>query len=103
MYTVLLPNLLRPNVKFIVSLKVDIFSKKLHTKKCFEEKSRVHVNKVFFLPHLSRGILNMKFPTDIMSWNVYSNSIVAHAQMFQIFSIEKSKYFCWNLDQGCKI
>ena len=35
LYIVLLPNLLRPNVNFIADIKVDISSKKLHSRKCF--------------------------------------------------------------------
>ena len=39
-YTVLLLNLLNPNVNFITGVKVDIPSKKLHNRKYFYEKSR---------------------------------------------------------------
>ena len=35
LYTVLLPNLLRPNINFIAGVRVDISSNKLHTRKYF--------------------------------------------------------------------
>lgn len=41
--TLLLPNLLRPNVNFIVCADVDFASKKLHTRKYFQKKSSSHI------------------------------------------------------------
>ena len=53
LYIVLLLNLLRPNVSFIAHVKIDISSKKLHSWKCFKEKSRDRIHDVICRPHLS--------------------------------------------------
>ena len=70
LYTVLLPNLLRPNVNFTADVKVDISTKKLHNRKHFLEKSRDHIVDVFFRLHLSRWYPQCKFPTDTMPWKL---------------------------------
>ena len=61
LYTAHLPNLLRTNVNFIGGVKVDISSKKLHTRNYFLEKSRDRIHDVIYRPHLSIGILNVSF------------------------------------------
>ena len=60
LYTVLLLDLLRQNANFLTGVKVDISSKKLHTR-TYLEKSRDHIHDVLYRPHLSRGILKVGF------------------------------------------
>ena len=61
LWSVFLPNLLRLNVNFIACAEVDISSKKLITRKRFQEKSCDHNHHDIHTPHLSRGILNASF------------------------------------------
>ena len=39
-----------PNVSFIAGVKVDISSKKLHSRRYFKEKPRDHIHQVIYRP-----------------------------------------------------
>ena len=62
LHTVLLPNLLCPNFKFISCVKFDILNKKLHARKCLKEKPFHQIHKVIYRPNLSRNILILTLP-----------------------------------------
>ena len=78
---------------------VGIYSKKLHTRKFFLEKSRDHIHDVIYRLHLSRAVLNLSFQltpchetfVQYVRTTNCTNCIVA--LMFRILIIGMSKYF----------
>ena len=60
---------LNMNFNFLACVEVNISSKKLHTKKQFQEKPCDHIHGIIYRLHLSKSIPNIII-TDIMPRNL---------------------------------
>lgn len=61
LYTVFLLSLLHPNFNFIACIEVNISSKKVHARMCFQVESNNYIDHVIYRAHSSRCILVKKF------------------------------------------
>lgn len=92
MRSTLLLNLLRPNLNFTACVEADISTRELHSRRHLKEKVCDQTNDVVYRPHLSKDS-QFKFPTDTMLY---------HAQIFQILSLEVWNFFNCTFYQSAK-